>query len=79
MTGFELRTSGVGSSGATTTAQWKEILARTFMSCLFFQAISVSDKILNLLWQFLKAFGQIFIAVNGQMLTNDQDVRSHCL
>ena len=31
----------------------------------------VYGKILSLLWQFLYAVGQIFIAVNGQMMKND--------
>ena len=35
-------------------------------------------KILDLLWQILFAFGQVFIDENGQILKNDLAISAHC-
>ena len=44
----------------------------------FSRAYLLFGKILNLLWQILYTFGQIFIDIHGQMLKNILAICSHC-
>ena len=53
------------------------ILTSLFSLWQFLQVSLVFGKILNLLWQSLKAIGQFFIVVNSQILKNDLAIWSH--